>query len=151
MTETHCQICGRPIKAKHGKIAHHGYKRPRRYAGWQTSSCSGARYEPYEKSRDRIAEVIVFIKEYIVDQQAWLDGEPPTKLGYENYIGSSRYETLWVEKPVGFIVETGRSYFSRNSYAGLYDRAVTDHNTAINNSKKHIEQLQERYDQWQLK
>jgi hypothetical protein len=52
----HCQICGRPIKDKKGFIAHHGYKRP--YGVGQTSSCLGARFLPYEESRDRIPYVI---------------------------------------------------------------------------------------------
>lgn len=53
---TTCQICGRVIKANTGTIAHHGYQRP--YEGFQTSSCYGAKYPPYEESRDRIPYVI---------------------------------------------------------------------------------------------
>lgn len=44
-----CQICGRSIKWKNGKIAHHGYKRPGE--GWQTGSCEGAREMPLHMSR----------------------------------------------------------------------------------------------------
>lgn len=43
-----CQICGRKILAKNGKIAHHGYRRPGE--GWQTASCEGARHLPLEVS-----------------------------------------------------------------------------------------------------
>ena len=43
-----CQICGRQILAKNGKIAHHGYRRPG--VGWQTGSCEGARCLPLEVS-----------------------------------------------------------------------------------------------------
>lgn len=51
---THCQICERDIYAnnKRGLIAHHGYQRPGH--GEQTSSCFGARWQPYEESRAAI-------------------------------------------------------------------------------------------------
>jgi len=42
-----CQVCGRKIHAKNGTIAHHGYQRPYD-AGFQTSSCLGARHVPFE-------------------------------------------------------------------------------------------------------
>lgn len=45
-----CQICGRPIFAETGVIAHHGYERPG--DGYQTASCPGARKLPFESSRD---------------------------------------------------------------------------------------------------
>lgn len=51
-----CQICGRPIMAKTGRIAHHGYQRPG--MGWQTSSCEGARELPFEVSRDALGHHI---------------------------------------------------------------------------------------------
>jgi hypothetical protein len=52
MTDTHCQICGRLIQAKNGRIAHHGYQRPGH--GWQTASCPGAKYRPYEVACERL-------------------------------------------------------------------------------------------------
>ena len=55
-----CQICGRPILAETGVIAHHGYQRPG--DGWQTSSCFGARHLPFEISRDRLGEYITMIQ-----------------------------------------------------------------------------------------
>jgi hypothetical protein len=51
-----CQCCGRQIESKKGLIAHHGYERPGQ--GWQTSSCMGARYLPFQISRDRLGEMI---------------------------------------------------------------------------------------------
>jgi len=51
-----CQCCGRLILANTGKIAHHGYERPG--SGWQTSSCMGAKYLPFEVSRDRLGMMI---------------------------------------------------------------------------------------------
>lgn len=55
-----CQICGRPILAERGNIAHHGYQRPG--DGWQTASCFGAMHLPFEVSRDRLGEYIVILK-----------------------------------------------------------------------------------------
>jgi hypothetical protein len=60
---TTCQICGRVCKSKNGLISHHGYKRPG--DGWQTASCSGARFLPYEISCDRLPPTIEMIKKHI--------------------------------------------------------------------------------------
>jgi hypothetical protein len=62
-----CQVCGRTIGAKTGMIAHHGYQRP--YEGWQTASCEGARYLPYEISCDRLREVIETVQTFIASQE----------------------------------------------------------------------------------
>lgn len=58
-----CQICGRPIHAAAGKIAHHGYLRPG--DGQQTESCFGARYVPFEVSRDRLGEYLELLPRLI--------------------------------------------------------------------------------------
>jgi hypothetical protein len=58
-----CQICGRPILAETGVIAHHGYQRPG--MGWQTSSCFGARHLPFEVSRDALGEYITIIQQQL--------------------------------------------------------------------------------------
>lgn len=59
---THCQICERDIYANNirGVIAHHGYKRPG--FGEQTSSCFGARWQPYEESRSAIEPYMVVVR-----------------------------------------------------------------------------------------
>lgn len=51
-----CQICLREIKAGRGLIAKHGYRRPGQ--GWQTASCFGAGYRPFEVSCDAIETLI---------------------------------------------------------------------------------------------
>jgi hypothetical protein len=60
-----CQICGRPILAETGVIAHHGYQRPGE--GWQTSSCFGARHLPFEASNDRLGEYIAIVQKQLAD------------------------------------------------------------------------------------
>src|SRR4249919_4341211 len=60
-----CQCCGRQIFAQRGKIAHHGYERPG--YGWQTASCMGALYLPFEVDRTRLADLIVSLQQMIED------------------------------------------------------------------------------------
>lgn len=59
--DTHCQICERDIYAnnKRGLIAHHGYRRPG--YGEQTSSCFGARWQPYEESCSAIPPYMAIV------------------------------------------------------------------------------------------
>jgi len=58
-----CQCCGRQIFAQTGTIAHHGYERPG--YGWQTASCMGALYLPFEVSRNRLADLILSLQQMI--------------------------------------------------------------------------------------
>lgn len=56
-----CQCCDRAILANTGVIAHHGYQRPQ---GWQqqVGTCMGARFAPFEASRDRLGYFIGLIE-----------------------------------------------------------------------------------------
>jgi hypothetical protein len=65
-----CQCCGRQIFAQRGKIAHHGYERPG--YGWQTASCMGALYAPFEVFRDRLADLIVSLNHALDDAKGTL-------------------------------------------------------------------------------
>lgn len=64
-----CQICGRPILAEVGVIAHHGYERPG--MGWQTASCPGARELPFENDRAALGHRVAMVKKGIVDLKAY--------------------------------------------------------------------------------
>lgn len=66
-----CQICGRSIKWKNGKIAHHGYKRPGE--GWQTNSCEGAQEQPLELSRNVLRSHVGIFEE--ITERSRLDME----------------------------------------------------------------------------
>jgi len=59
-----CQCCTRAILANTGLVAHHGYQRPE--LGWQTGSCMGARFLPFEASRERLGDLIDMIKRELV-------------------------------------------------------------------------------------
>ena len=83
---THCQICGRAIRAGNGLIAHHGYTRPGN--GWQTKSCFGARYRPYEVACDALVPAIESISRYLGQTQATLDDlmtDPPATIEHVRY------------------------------------------------------------------
>lgn len=56
-----CQCCWRPIFAGTGTIAHHGYERPG--YGYQTASCMGAKFLPFEVSRGRLGDLIEMLKD----------------------------------------------------------------------------------------
>lgn len=102
MSKTTCQICEREIKASTGVIAHHGYQRPDRGSGWQTSSCWGARHLPYEQSCDQIPVVIQYIKDYIARQQKSIVEllENPPQVYLIRRWRNSEEETL--KRPEGF-------------------------------------------------
>lgn len=58
-----CQCCGRAILANKGSIALHGYERPG--YGWQTASCMGAKYLPFEVSRERLGDLIRALQDMV--------------------------------------------------------------------------------------
>lgn len=51
-----CQCCAGKFLANTGTIAHHGYTRPG--YGWQTASCIGAKYLPFEVERTQLGKLI---------------------------------------------------------------------------------------------
>lgn len=105
-----CQICARAILANTGKIAHHGYTRPGH--GWQTSSCFGARFRPYEVACDALPLAIKSVEAHINRVEAllteWL-ASPPAAIHCTHERGDRRsawgdkYRVEWsVMLPVGF-------------------------------------------------
>jgi hypothetical protein len=118
MTTT-CQICGRAIKANTGVIAHHGYNRPGH--GWQTSSCLGARFQPYEVSRARIPEVIEIweaMKAQREASRAALIASPPETLTRLKRAYGSR-ETITLTRPEGF--DGARNVAAGSYRSGSYE------------------------------
>lgn len=103
-----CQICARAILANTGVIAHHGYQRPSQ--GWQTASCMGARYRPYEVACDALPPAIESVKAHITHMESVLatwTNEPPRGITCERDQRDRRtgdkYRVEWtVIRPVGF-------------------------------------------------
>jgi hypothetical protein len=132
MTKTHCQICGRQIKVVRGwcgqtlraenLIAHHGYQRPYQ-EGWQTASCYGARWRPYEVAADALPPCIEFADRSATaneDGLAKLLADPPGMLIYQ----STRYkrphgEPVVLARPENYDVNGEGSYIP-GSYDGVF-------------------------------
>ncbi len=145
---TTCQICGRSILANTGKIAHHGYKRPG--GGWQTASCMGARYQPYEQSCDRIAEVIEYIRRYAVGQTAALENllnNPPETLSKTFKRGYSE-KTYTADRPADFDYKTAYHTYRSDAYDTLFFERKYQIETNIKNAQHDIEYLTNRLSNW---
>lgn len=144
---THCQICGRPIKATQGPIAHHGYQRPG--WGWQSASCLGARYLPYEQNRDRIPQVIDIYKgileSTIAHEKDLIENPPATFTTSPDYHGNTETYT----RPDGF---DGKANAEKSGYLSAYEKkhnyAVYSMRRDIKDIKESIEHLQRRYAAW---
>lgn len=146
-----CQICGRVIKATTGVIAHHGYQRPYK-AGWQTGSCAGARFLPYEISCDRLPPTIETVKAFIAMRTAELKdfiANPPAVLtSAPRWIGD---KTSTYEKPEGFdpkknedSFEAGRPYTYQNEYR--YQKRNIER--SIKEAKHDVKYLEQRLADW---
>lgn len=152
---THCQICARPIKARTGIIAHHGYERPQAQ-GWQTASCDGARQLPYEVSRDFIPVVIERYKGHAAHQEAIADEmlrAPSDKVTrvHLNRFGRSDM-TKDFEKPAVFdpyaVVNRPARAFSYNSYENEFVKQYESHRANVKEIEAAIVFLQNRFNSW---
>lgn len=146
-----CQICGRPIKAKNGIIAHHGYTRPG--SGWQTKSCFGARNLPYEISCDAIPLAIESLKTYIFNEKNHLSqimANPPEFLEKSEYTGFSGRHMVKYNKPAGFNPKKkdGSYSFMTQQYEIAFSNLKSEIEKNIESSYKYIEYLEERLRNW---
>ena len=89
-----CQICGRPVMAERGNIAHHGYTRPEGW-GYQTASCYGAIHPPFEVSRLRLAEYLKLLRKQMA--------------GLHQHMGEAIEETIALR-----VHYTGKNYVGMN-------------------------------------
>jgi hypothetical protein len=146
---TTCQICARAIKSKHGLIAHHGYKRPD--YGWQTASCFGARYQPYEIACDALPLAIIEVKRFIAAHVEYLKtfrANPPDKL-----IRQLGYKDKQIEftKPHAFDPNAADFQYKRmtyHSYENEYNKRVYDHESNIKFGKSDLKRLETRLANW---
>ncbi len=147
---TTCQICGRPIKANTGLIAHHGYKRPG--YGFQTSSCKGARHQPYEVSCDLLKREVPALAVWIAQREAELAdfiADPPVKLAYAVNIGGAwnpKYQWREVERPANFDPE--RPNYISGSYVTVFRSKRHDLQSALRHAQADLKFMQERLTNW---
>lgn len=143
-----CQICGRVIKAKNGIIAHHGYKRPG--GGWQTASCAGARFLPYEVSCDRLPPTIEFIKRHIamveVKLNDFIDNPPKTLTVMKGYCFNKK--PLEVPLPETFDPKNPPCCVGMYSYEGEFSDIRRKYIQDIKFSKIDLKFMEDRLANW---
>lgn len=144
-----CQICGRAIKLTNGLIAHHGYKRPS--LGWQTASCMGAKFQPYEFGRDRIPAAIdacIRYAEFCDGRALELTTNPPESMLCKAF--SSYERDAQVSRPADFNPEKRNTleYQAYRSYFSLWSRAIADNLDAAKQARKDGAALRLRYEAW---
>jgi len=150
MVNSTCQVCGREIKASTGLIAHHGYKRPY-HAGWQTASCEGARYVPYEVSCDRLREVVELVRDFVSRQEkelaAFLAEPPQTLIVYERRSSwKGEEEKVTYEKPEGF--DKDRYYGIPHTYEVAYSSRRYRYEQTLKMAKIDLATMERRLAEW---
>lgn len=166
--DTHCQICGRTIRTVVGygstgaantdmaagrtdRIAHHGFQRPHQQ-GWQSGSCFGARWRPYEVASDALPSAIKSTESYIAHQQIGLAKfmlEPPAKLQYTSR-RSFKSETVDVPRPEGFKFDPDRKSHQMiiHSYEHLYLNQRVGYLSNIRQAEMALAAMQKRLAEW---
>lgn len=147
--ETTCQICGRAIKLLNGRIAHHGYRRPG--GGWQTPSCMGAGYRPYEVAHDGLDTAIKLVAiKAERDRRAAkeLTEAPPATLEKNRLDAYGRISrTDRATRPDGFSPEADRDY-RPGSYSTLFHERLSGLLGAIRNWDSELIYLNRRRQEW---
>lgn len=154
-----CQICGRPILAERGKIAHHGYQRPG--MGLQTSSCDGAMHLPFEVSRDRLGAHLKGMKVQLINLHTRrgdvVEEKAPIAVEYftGQYRGKERvmttifvtretYAALYAEhKPKAYHVSALPKTFDE-----IKNEEIRQIDSRIKHTQEYIKMQQGRYDGW---
>lgn len=148
-THSTCQICGRGIKSKNGKIALHGYKRPGQ--DWQTASCFGARYRPYEVACDALPVAIDATTRYRDDQAKALRdmlANPPATLSYQPMkFGYPNDDAIELVRPDNYDVNDRGSYCS-HSYDGEFKSLRNERQSNVKGAAEFIRDMQKRLADW---
>lgn len=147
---THCQICARLIKASKGVIAHHGYKRPG--YGYQTGSCYGARFRPYEVAKDAIEKMIVSVTNDIASMTKLIADmliNPPAELSFEEVeykTGRTKYYPL--PRPADFDPKADVRLYIRKTYAYQHKVLLQKREAYLRQAKEFLQYLNERLAAW---
>lgn len=148
LKEGHCQICERKIKCASGVCAHHGYERPERGSGYQTESCIGARYRPYEISRERIPYAISMTKLRLDSAREWrlkLNSFP--ELFRDEYVLDAEGKRVKDAKGQDKVKRVGYKQ-GDEPYMKLHAYHVNDADRDVANWERELKRLQARYDNW---
>jgi hypothetical protein len=145
-TTTTCQICGRSIKSSKGVIAHHGYRRPA-HEGWQSASCFGARYRPYEIACDALPKAIDQINEFIRIHEKRLNdflANPPETLEVKQ--SYPRQGMTTIQRPADF--QYGKNSIRPWSYESAYESKKYSLEMSIKGAKKDLIYMTNRLSNW---
>lgn len=150
MTTT-CQICARAIKANTGTVAHHGYTRPHG-EGWQSSSCFGAKWRPYEVACDALPPAIKSAELYKIGQETalarWL-AEPPETITYQREDAYGPRGPLHTfKRPDGFDPSTARTSYMMITYEWQYQDRQRAYERRIKQVTADIAALKKRLAEW---
>lgn len=148
LTTGHCQICAREIGTTTGLIAHHGYTRPG--FGWQTASCFGARWRPYEEACDALPPAIESIKLYAKGMEEavakWL-ANPPAKIDYQTW----RKEDRTVEKSADFDATKEPATFRPETYEQKFWGQIGQWRQQAKWARQDQKRLMKRLEDWKPK
>ncbi|QOZ66409.1 hypothetical protein [Bradyrhizobium arachidis] len=151
-----CQCCGRQILANTGVIALHGYRRPG--DGWQTASCDGAKFLPFEVSRDRLGYSIRWLQDWearAVGSRNAVEAETKPILVRYNDPKADRW---YGDRPKISVDITRANFDAMKAEHGLdglcdFDRLKADdlerRDREIHDVRAEIKAQQARYDVWE--
>jgi hypothetical protein len=145
-----CQVCGKAVMASTGTIAHHGYERPYQ-EGWQSASCDGTGYVPYEVGCERLREISEVTRAYIARKEAalteFLANPPQTITRMERRSAWDQYKEAVYEKPENFQVGSYGASIPK-TYACAYSMTESDYKIAIRNAKSSLVIMERRVNDW---
>lgn len=149
MQLAHCQICERAIKASKGLIAHHGYRRPGQ--GWQTASCFGARWRPYEAACDALPHAIKACEAFVENRKAFIAerlANPPATLDHIETRWGRPAITTTLPRPEGFDVSKRPGSWSQRTYEAMFWGAICDAEHAIKMADQDGDRMRKRLAAW---
>jgi hypothetical protein len=133
-------------------IAHHGYRRPGQ--GWQTASCFGARWRPYEVASDALPRAIERAMAYrnnTVVTLTMLRAKPPAEFDVSRRDAWGRaVKECKAPRPEGFDGYGKRpgSYSLHERYEQAFWNAVSTLEQNIKGAESDIEFMQKRLAAW---
>lgn len=159
----HCQICERDIKlvflkhevdgtiGRHWVIAHHGYQRPHG-EGWQSPSCFGAKFRPYEVACDALPIAIENITAYIEGQKKRYKDfttNPPAELSRN---AGSMWRPNWVKlpRPEGFDFKTNEAddHYRHGTYEQEHKGTCKIIRRNIEDAQRNLTRFKKRLADW---
>lgn len=143
-----CQICERKILANTGVIALHGFTRPGH--GWQTPSCFGAKYMPYETACDAMQPYIDMVSTYRAQREEGLKGlmeDPPED--FTLTISMRPFKSEKVTRPEGFDpAKVNLESYTYEKYEREWRARVYQARTDITNATGEITRMEIRLAEW---